>query len=313
MDLQIIWYFVILLVVGMVAGFTSGLFGIGGGIVLVPTLMTVLPLFHAAPDLVMHMAIGTSLALIFPGSMMASRKQFQLGNLDLKLFYFWIQTVALGIILGSVLINYISNEQLKIYFAVYLLVVTLYAIFQREPPPGVEKIPLPGVARLAGLIVGVLSVLLGIGGGTFTVPFFHFSHYPLKKAIALSSATGVVISFAGAIGVMISGWGQWGLPAYSVGYLHLPAFLILTPGMMIFAPLGARAAHHLPTKALKIFYIGFLALMTGYMFWNLTAKRTPERKVSAAISAIEDLRPNRSAMIPESKAPTAYPKSRQNR
>jgi uncharacterized protein len=267
-DYQIIWYFFTLLAAGMVAGFSSGLFGIGGGIVLVPTLMTVLPFFHAAPNLVMHMAVGTSLALIFPGSLMASRKQFQLGNLNLDLFFFWIQMVILGIMVGSILINFISNEALKIYFAVYLLGVTLYAIFQKEPPLGVEKIPSRSLMRLAGFLVGVLSVLLGIGGGTFTVPFFHFSHYPLKKAIALSSATGVVISLAGVVGVILGGWGKSGLPRYSLGYLHLPAFLFLTPGMMFFAPLGARAAHKLPMKPLKIFYIGFLALMTGYMFWK---------------------------------------------
>ena len=269
MDLHFIWFLLILLAAGMVAGFASGLFGIGGGVVLVPTLMTVLPLFHAAPNLVMRMAVGTSLALIFPGSLTASRKQYQLGNLDLSLFYFWIQAVILGIVVGSVLINFISNEQLKIYFAVYLLGVTLYAIFKKEPPAGTEKILSRPLTRVAGLLVGILSVLLGIGGGTFTVPFFHFSHYPLKKAIALSTATGVVISLAGVIGVIVSGWGRAGLPVYSLGFLHLPAFLFLTPGMMLFAPLGAHAAHQLPIKPLKIFYIGFLALMTGYMFWKV--------------------------------------------
>lgn len=270
-DPQFIWFLPVLLLVGMIAGFSSGLFGIGGGIILVPTLMTILPLFQASPQVVMYMAVGTSLALILPGSLTASRKQYQLGNLDLKLLFTWIQTVILGIAVGSVLINFISSEALKIYFAIYLLGVTLYGIYQGNPVPAAEKIPSRPSMRIAGFFVGVLSVLLGIGGGTFTVPYFHFSHYPLKRAIAVSTATGVVISLAGLIGVILNGWGDSGRPVYSLGYLHLPSFLLLTPGMMFFAPLGARTAHHSPNKLLKFFYLGFLGLMTIYVFWKALA------------------------------------------
>jgi uncharacterized membrane protein YfcA len=268
-DPQIIWFLLILLAAGVVAGFTSGLFGIGGGVVLVPALMTILPLFHTTEGVVMHMAVGTSLALILPGSAMAARKQFQMGNLDLKLLFFWVRTVILGVIAGSILINFISTEELKIYFAIYLLCVTLYSLLQPKPQSAGERVPARSLMGIAGFIVGGLSVLLGIGGGTFTVPFFNFSHYPLKKAIALSTATGLFIGLGGTVGVLLDGWGDPGRTPYSWGFVNIPAFILLTPGMMIFSPLGARSANHLPNRPLKALFIGFFALMTCYMFWKV--------------------------------------------
>lgn len=267
-ELHILWYILLLLISGIVAGFVSGLFGIGGGIVLVPVLLTVLPYFHASEAVVMHMAVGTSLALILPGSLTASRKQFQLGNLDLKILFLWIQAVIAGAVLGVVLLNYIPGSMLKIYFAVYLLIVTCYGIFKREPHGDEERGPAGWVMRVGGFCVGLISILVGIGGGTFTVPFFHYSHYPLKKSIAISTATGAFISFAGAVGIILDGWGKSGRPPYSLGYLHLPAFFFLTAGMIVFAPMGARAGNSLPNKVLKTLFIGFMALMTGYMFWK---------------------------------------------
>jgi uncharacterized membrane protein YfcA len=172
------------------------------------------------------------------------------------------------VIVGAVLLNFISGHALKIYFAIYLAVVTLYGILQKEPQGGEEKVPSHTLMRVGGFFVGIVSVLLGIGGGTFTVPFFHFSHYPLKKAIAISSATGVFIGMAGVLGVILDGWEISGRPPLSLGYLHLPAFLFLTPGMMLFSPLGARTSHHLHPKLLKIFYLTFLGMMTGYMLWQ---------------------------------------------
>lgn len=268
-DFQFWMMLVVLLGAGILAGFTAGLFGIGGGVVLVPAMMTLFPHFHTSQEVVMHMAVGTSLGLILPGAAMASRKQYQLGNLDLALLFRWIGMVVLGVVAGSILINFISTEELKIFFSLYLLGVTVYSVLQPELPGEGERVPGALWMKITGFLIGGISVLLGIGGGTFTVPFFKFSHYPLKKSIALSTATGFFIGLGGMLGAIGNGLGDPGRTPWSLGYVNVPAFLLLTPGMMIFAPLGARTAHHLPNRPLKILYILFFAGMTGYMFWKV--------------------------------------------
>lgn len=262
---EIYYFLAALLGAGALAGFTAGLFGVGGGIVLVPTFFTLLPYFHTDPQVVMHMAVGTSLALILPGAVMGSKKQFKLGNLELRVFRSWLPPILVGVVAGVILLNFLSTKILKIIFSGYLWVATVYAIIQRPPPEGNEGLPPVLWQRIVGFFTGSISVLLGIGGGTFTVPFFKFSHYPLKKAIALSTATTFWVGLGGAVGTILDGWGTRGRPEYSVGYVSLPAFILLSPLMMVFTPLGSQTAHVLPQKALKIIYVAFLGAMAGYM------------------------------------------------
>ena len=110
--------------------------------------------------------------------------------------------------------------------------------------------------------------MLGIGGGTFAVPFYRFFHYPLKRAIALSSATGGLIGLGGAIGAVVTGWGVAGRPPHSLGYVSVAAFVILAPCMMIFSPLGVKTGNALPERLLNRVYVGFLAVMTLYMAYQ---------------------------------------------
>jgi len=268
-DPQTIVLIMALIGAGVLAGYTSGLFGIGGGVVLVPAFVTILPYFKTAEHVQMHMAVGTCLALIVPGAILAARKQYQMGKLDVGLLRFWIQAVLVGVVAGVILIKFVSTDELKIFFAAYLGVAALYAIFRKATPPGEECLPKKIVMRIVGFIVGSVSVLLGIGGGTITVPFFKFSHYPLKKAIALSTATSLFIGFGGAVGTIIDGWGVFGRTPYSFGFVSLPGFILITPLMMIFAPLGVRTANAIPEPTLRKIYAGFLTLMTGYMVFKI--------------------------------------------
>lgn len=265
-DTQLVLTIVTLLLAGSLAGVAAGLFGIGGGAVLVPAFATLLPYAGIQPDVLMHMAVGTSLALIVPGGLMATRKQHQLGNLEWSLFWRWIPWVLIGVVLGVFLLNIFSSHKLKIFFVIYLAMATLYAIFQPKRPQDHLGKPSYLVQILIAPVIGTLSVLLGIGGGTFTVPFFKFSYYPLKKAIALSTATGLFIGLGGALGVAWDGIGRLGHTDHTLGFIYLPAFFLVTPMMMLFAPMGARLAHYLSDKTLHRVYIGFLAFMTIYMF-----------------------------------------------
>jgi len=269
LTLQNTYLFLGMLGTGVLAGFSSGLFGIGGGIVLVPAFLTLLPYFGANPSVVMHLSVGTCLILIVPAALMASRKQYQMGKLDLKILKVWIPPVLVGVLVGVLIINYISTRALKIIFTSYLFAVTLYSVYHPASSPGPESFPKGPLRSLVGFFIGGLSVLLGIGGGTFTVPYYKFCGYPLKKSIALSSATSFFIGLGGGLGTIADGWSIAGRPPYSLGYIFLPAFLLLTPVVMFFAPLGSRAANAVSDKTLKWIYTAFLATVTAYMLYRL--------------------------------------------
>jgi uncharacterized protein len=266
-----IYFILLLIVVGVFGGYVAGLFGIGGGVVLVPAFVTVFPYFGTSHSVLMHAAVGTCLALIVPGALMSSRKQLQQGNLDLRLLRSWLPAVCVGIVIGALLMRTVPTTVLKLFFVVFLLCVTIYALVERHSDDGGDGVPPPGMRNAGGLLIGGLSVILGIGGGTFSVPFFRFFHYPLKRAIALSSATGIFIGAGGAIGAILTGWGVAGRAPHSLGYVSVSAFLVLAPCMMIFSPLGSRTANALPERLLKCLFIVFLAVMTVYMAFQTYA------------------------------------------
>jgi len=260
-----LYYLLILVAVGVLGGYVAGLFGIGGGFVLVPAFVTVFPYFGTSHAVLMHAAVGTCLALIVPGAVMSARKQHEQGNLDLQVLRSWLPPVCAGIVIGALLMRVFPTMALKLLFVAFLLCATVYAILNRDREGEEEGVPRGVVKNAGGFLIGALSVMLGIGGGTFSVPFYRFFHYPLKRAIALSSATGAFIGLGGAIGAISAGWGVAGLPPHSLGYVSISAFLILTPCMMIFSPLGAKTGNALSERLLKRIYIGFLATMTVYM------------------------------------------------
>lgn len=255
-----------LLLVCVIAGYASGLFGIGGGVVTVPALMTILPFWKTSPDVLMHLAVGTSLALILPGGSAATWKQYQLGNLDLSILKTWMPPVIFGVVLGGLVFSKIPSDGLKVFFLIYLIIATVYAWFQKPPADSQSRVPRVALQRLVGVAIGGISLLLGIGGGTFTVPFFKFCHYPMIRAIAISSATSLVLGIFGTAAVIVDGWGYSGRAPYSLGFVSLPALLVGTPAMLIFAPLGAKQAHRFKETVLKKIYVGFLGLMAVYMF-----------------------------------------------
>jgi len=251
---------------GVLAGFIAGLLGLGGGVVLVPLFFTIFPLIGAKPPVIMHAAICTSLAVIVMSSVMAARKHYQLGNLDMKLFLSWLPAVIVGVIIGSFAINYLSTSPLKHLFMGYLLLSAIYMLFKRVQENAEEKNrPGTGAKNIGGLVVGFVATLLGIGGGTFTVPFYVAYRYPIKKAVGLSAATGAGIGLVAASFAIYHGWGLNHLPRYSLGYVNYLAVLLVIPSVTFAAPLGAKMANRLPAELLKWIYVGFLLLIVAYM------------------------------------------------
>ncbi len=263
------WILISLLGAGMASGFLAGLFGIGGGVILVPTFLALFPHLGCSPQHLMHMAVGTCLALIVPTAYMASRKQYRMGMLDLSLLKTWIPAVLLGMILGVFLLPHISSPFLKKLFTGYLVSVSLYTFFSpNNHDASITGFPHGFLSVLVGFVIGTLSVLIGIGGGSFTVPYWQLSGYPLKKAIAISTATSFFIGLGGSLGTLIDGWSSSGRPPLSLGFVYLPGLILLSPLVMIFAPLGARSANQCPKTLLKNLYTAFLILMSALMLYK---------------------------------------------
>ncbi|MGM0595284.1 MAG: sulfite exporter TauE/SafE family protein [Pseudomonadota bacterium] len=252
---------------GAFAGVLAGLFGVGGGLVIVPVLAVV---FHQAgveAGVIMQLAVGTSLATIVFTSLSSVRAHHRRGAVGWSQVAQLLPGIVLGAWLGAVLADQLRSDTLKALFGVFELLVALQMGLNLRPAPHRE---LPGRwgMGLAGGVIGGVSALVGIGGGTMTVPFLQWCNVPMRQAVATSAACGLPIALAGAAGFVISGWDNARLPPLSSGYLYWPAFAGIVVASVLFAPLGARLAHALPAATLKRFFALFLALLGGYMLFG---------------------------------------------
>lgn len=262
---HLVFYVGALVSSGVVAGYAAGLFGIGGGVILVPTFLALFPHLGASHSVVMHCAVGTCLALVVPSAITATRKQRVLGNIETHTVRTWLPWVALGTLVGVTTIELLQTHDLKMIFTVYLFASAAYVAARRAEESGPPGHP-PTMAKvLGGLVIGDLSVWLGLGGGTFTVPYFRAFRYPIKKAIAVSSATGLIIGAGGAIGAILHGWEVQGRTPYSFGYVDGLAFVIIAPIVMVVAPLGSKTASRMPETTLKWIYVALLVGIAAYM------------------------------------------------
>lgn len=256
---------------GLLAGLTSGLFGLGGGAVLVPLLLILLPRIGASPNMAMHQAVGTSLAIIVFSTLTASYKQYKNKNLDLIVLQRWIPWVLVGVIMASFVFKHVPAKALQLIFMVYLLLCAVY-MYCKKPAAVVALSEQRPISRkslgLAGSFVGILSIFLGVGGGTFTVPYFMANQYTLKRAIALSAATGLFVGVIGSCFSMVSGAGSTGGAQYSIGYVNFLALLLVTPFSMLAAIYGVKLNHRLANKTLTWSYIAFLLLVVLDMAYS---------------------------------------------
>ncbi|WP_239016244.1 sulfite exporter TauE/SafE family protein [Spiribacter vilamensis] len=245
---------------GAVVGFVSGLFGIGGGVIVVPML---LPIFQAqglGMDVAMHMAVGSSLATIVVTGLSSARAHWRLGNLVVSALPWLVAGLVTGALVGAQLAAALSGDILRIIFALFVLALAVRMIFALEPPPG-RVIPPPGVVSGVGFVIGALSSLVGIGGGTLLVPFLIWSGVTMRQAVGTSAAAGVSIALAGSIGFIVAGTGEDQLPALSTGYIYWPAVGGITVASVFLAPLGARVASRVPAVWLRRAFAAFLVIV----------------------------------------------------
>lgn len=265
-------YILVFVVVGIVAGFIAGLFGVGGGIIMVPIFVYLFNRFGVSHAVIMHVAEGTSLALAIPSAVAASWKQIRLGSLDLRYYQTWWVSVLVGSVVGAIIVPYLNTEVLQGIFTGFLLVVALYLGFVSEETVIARKLPQGWIKGAIASAIGLCSVLIGVGGGIFTTPTLTACNYPLKRSIALATATTFVVGTVGAVGAIIAGWGLPGRPRFALGFVDLLAFVLMLPSAWIFAPFGAKVGHELPKQVLRKIYAAFLLIIAAYMFDVLLSK-----------------------------------------
>lgn len=258
-----------LLAVGLAAGVLAGLLGVGGGIVIVPALYHVLGLVGIDEGVKMHLAVGTSLATIIPTSIASTRAHLRKDAVDLALLRSWGPAIAVGVIVGAALTGFVRGEVLTAVFAVVALAVALHMAFSPERLRMADRLPGGAVRAGMGALIGLFSTMMGIGGGTLTVPTLVLCNYPIRRAVGTAAAIGLIIAVPGTIGAVVNGWGVRGLPPLSLGYVSLLGLVLIVPATMLTAPLGARLAHTIRTRALRLAFALFLGITSVRMFHGL--------------------------------------------
>lgn len=251
-----------LLTAGAAAGFAGGLFGIGGGFVVVPALIFLLPLLGVVPEEIAHVAVGTSLASIIFTSIRSTRSHAERGAVDFDLLRSWALWVVLGTAVGTVVAGMVSSRQLALIFGIGVMGFAVYFLLPaRKGAPMFANLP-TGLSRVGiASALGAFSTLLGIGGGTVTTVTMTVCGAPIHRAIGTAAGMGAIIALPSTIGFMAIGFGAPGVGWGSVGYVNLPAAAALIATSVFFAPFGVAAAHHLPAANLRAFFGLYLAVI----------------------------------------------------
>ena len=252
--------------VGAIVGVLAGLLGVGGGGIIVPILVYLLPRQEVSQDIIMHLALGTSLACIIFSSISSLKAHHLRGAVHWHVVLRIAPGIITGTLIGSTFASMLSTRSLTIFFSLFLYFISVQMLINRKPTPSRQIPGLPGLLT-TGNVIGFISSLVGIGGGSLSVPFMVWCNISMHHAIGTSAAIGLPIAAAGTLGYLVNGWGTTGLPDYAIGFIYLPALLGIAASSIITAPLGARLAHSLPVgKLTKIFALLLIVVGTKMLF-----------------------------------------------
>lgn len=250
------------LALGSAVGVFAGLFGVGGGLLLVPALLFFFHIQQFPLDLGMHMALGTSMATILFTSLASMRKHHQHAAVNWQVVRKISPGILLGTLLGALFAASVSQRALGIFFALFVYFVAAQILLDIRPHPS-RQLPSRAGMTWVGALTGWVSSLVSIGGGTIVVPFLVWCNVPLRKAIGTSAAIGFPIAVGGTVGYIATGLHQQNLPAYSLGFIYLPALLWVALGSSFTAPLGAMATHQVRVEVIrKLFSLVLISLAT---------------------------------------------------
>ncbi|HET8726223.1 MAG TPA: sulfite exporter TauE/SafE family protein [Alphaproteobacteria bacterium] len=250
-----------MLVAGMGAGLLAGMLGVGGGLVIVPALLALFDFLNVDEAVRMQLAVGTSLSTIIATSLSSIRSHHKRGAVDWRLLRSWAPAVAVGVLIGAWIAGMVHGQVMTAIFATVALAAAANLTFTPENLRLTDRLPGQAVMAPIGVCIGILSSLMGIGGGQISVPTMVLCNYPVRRAVGTSSAIGLVIAVFGTAGFVVSGWGTEGLPPFSLGFVNVIGFLVLMPTTVLFAPIGARIAHTIPPIWLKRAFAAFLCVV----------------------------------------------------
>ena len=243
--------FLALVATGAFAGILAGLLGVGGGIVIVPVLFFLFQSFGVSADSAMLIATATSLATIVPTSISSIRSHNQKGNVDFALLKHWVLFILIGVLLGSWLVTRVDGTWLTILFGVIATLSALNMLFRTGKSALFRQLPSKAGQLTMGSSIGFFSSMVGIGGGTLSVPLLTLYNYPAHKAVGTAAAIGLIISLPGALTMLLLGSTPSDAPAGTFGLINLIGFACIVPLTVLFAPVGASLAAKLDAAKLK--------------------------------------------------------------
>ena len=267
----------LLVAVGALSGFLAGLFGIGGGAILVPVFYECFRLAGVPLEVRMPLCIGTSLAIIIPTSIASFRAHFNRGAVDMVILRQWWLPVVIGVLAGSVTARYAPERLFKIVFVMVAYSAATRLLLARDSWKIGEDFPKGPLMKLYGFVVGLLSTLMGVGGGLFLNLLMTFYGRPIHQAVATSSALAVLISIPGAIGYVYAGWPAAAhypevvalqLP-FAIGYISVIGAVLVMPTSLLTAPLGVRAAHAMSKRTLEMAFGCYLFIVGSRFVMSL--------------------------------------------
>ncbi len=247
MDIYFLFSF---LALGAFTGIFAGLFGIGGGGIMVPILTYIFMQLSFPPEHLVHMALATSMAAIVPTAIASLRAHHLRGAVLWQLVLKITPGILLGTFAGTFLAAYLSAKPLAIFFSCFMAIIAIQLLSNAKPKPS-RQLPNAVATCIVGSGIGGVSALVAIGGGSMTVPFLMWCNVALPVAIGTAAAVGLPIAFSGAVGYLINGWSVPNLPEYTLGFIYYPAVIAMASASFFTAPVGAKLAHSLPIPLLK--------------------------------------------------------------
>jgi uncharacterized protein len=261
-----------LLAGGVATGLLAGLFGVGGGAIIVPVIYGVFGLMNVPEELRMPLSVGTSLAVIIPTSIQSFRAHYAKGAVDMEVLKLWALPVVLGVFLGAYIARFAPPSLFKIVFVGVATLTAFKLFFGGDKWRIGDSVPSGLPMRIYGGMIGLLSSLMGIGGGQLSNVFLTAYGKPIHNAIATSAGLGILVSVPGAIGYMVAGWPKMqALPPLSIGFVSLIGLMLIAPTSAFFAPYGARLAHRLPKRKLEIGFGIFMVIVSLRFLWSIFA------------------------------------------
>jgi len=266
---ELIIFALAMIAAGAVSGLLAGLFGVGGGAILVPVFYQVYGLVGVSDAVRTHVAVGTSLAIIIPTSIRSFNAHRKRGAVDMSILRNWVVWVPLGTIAASIIAAYISGPALRTVFAVLALLIAIRMFLNREHWKFGNELPLGPVNNAAGFGIGLFSGLMGVGGGVLSNLWMTLYGRTVHQSVATSSGVGVLISIPGLIGYIWAGWGEAGLPPFSTGFVNWITVVLVIPLTLVVAPYGVQLAHALSKRKLEIGFGLFLTAVSIRFFVSL--------------------------------------------